>query len=240
MISAALTLSLVNQPTATAAEGYDRTQQLLLALHRKAPALAPDLDGWFGGVVAASDEPFPFNERARMIERLMAEMDTSEVRMFSVFLDTAKSGKRKPNQLELHYIPEHGMLRISVYRPSETGLVASLLSAVPDAVKLDFGFVDVYDNDPMPEEPGDKAWYSARFATFPHRQCLGWMAYVPKMVTKEQLPLAADIAPAKGGSIIIATQEPFDLANKEHIKRANQIEMDMNDLGLLAVTDPSF
>ncbi|WXF83173.1 hypothetical protein WDV90_17795 [Xanthomonas translucens pv. undulosa] len=59
-------------------------------------------------------------------------------------------------------------------------------------------------------------------------------------MTKEQLPLAADILPANGGSIIVATQEPFDLSNKEHIKRANQIEMDMNDLGLLAVTDPTF
>ncbi|MCT8271647.1 Imm52 family immunity protein [Xanthomonas translucens] len=240
MISAALTITLAKQPTATAAEGYDRTQQLLIALHRKASALAPDLGGWFGGVVTPADEPFPFDERTRMIERLIVEMEASEVRMFSIFLDTAKGGKRKPNQLELHYVPQHGVLRISIYRPTDTRLVASLLSAVPDAIALEFGFVDVYDNDPAPEEPGDKAWYSSRFATFQHRQCLGWMAYVPKVVTKEQLPLAADILPANGGSIIVATQEPFDLSNKEHIKRANQIEMDMNDLGLLAVTDPTF
>ncbi len=150
------------------------------------------------------------------------------------------AAKRKPNQLELHYLPMHGLLRISVYRPTSALSVAGLLSGVATGSIIKFAFVDVYDNAPAPEEPGDKAWYSGTFATFPHRQCLGWMAYVPRHVTREQLPLAADILPAKGGSTIVTTKELFDISNKEHIKRANQIEMDMNDLGLLAMTDLNF
>ncbi|WP_341776938.1 hypothetical protein [Stenotrophomonas indicatrix] len=59
-------------------------------------------------------------------------------------------------------------------------------------------------------------------------------------VSGQQLPLAVDVLPAPGGSIVVSVDEAFDLSNKEHIRRANEIEMEMNDLGLLAVTDSTF
>ncbi|MGH8053866.1 MAG: hypothetical protein ACREP4_08090 [Stenotrophomonas sp.] len=240
MISAKLIATLEKKPIASAADGYDCVQRLLAALHKTAPEMVPSMEGWFGGVIVATDKPFPFSERARMIEMLSLGMASSEPQMFSVFLDTARTGKRKPDQLELHYIPVHGVLQISVYRPTDSSLLVALLSALPTVMAVEYAFINVWDNDPDPEEPGDKTSYRSSFATFPHRQCLGWMAYVPQVVTMEQLPLAARIIPAKDGTIIVAVDEPFDLANKEHIKRANQIEMDMSDLGLLPVIDPSF
>lgn len=240
MISADFKITSKRQITTNTAQLYDWVRDLLLALHQKAPQLAPDLDGWFGGVVTPSDELIPFSNREGITARLERKLESSEFKMFSIALTTVVASKRRPNQIELHYMPEYGSLRLSVYRPTDTLLVAALLGGVADAMEVEFAFVDAWDNDPNPEEPGDKTSYRSSFATFPHRQCLGWMAYVPQVVTEAELALAAHIISAKGGTIIVAVDEPFDLANKEHIKRANQIEMDMSDLGLLPVIDPSF
>lgn len=240
MITAILTVTSKNKVVSDAVTGYEATAHLLEALHASLPALAPAQSGWFGGVFTPEDKALAFSERTEFLHRLERMMKSEEGSLFSMYLSTARSGRRKPNQLEINYLPGNGVLRIDIYRPTDSALIASLLSALPAAMTVEYAFVNVWDNDPDPEEPGDKTSYRASFATFPHRQCLGWMAYVPHVVTMEQLPLAARIIPAEGGSIIVAVDEPFDLANKDHIKRANQIEMDMSDLGLLPVIDPSF
>ncbi|MNW14185.1 hypothetical protein D3C71_2123410 [compost metagenome] len=66
------------------------------------------------------------------------------------------------------------------------------------------------------------------------------MAYVRETVSQQQLPLAAALLPAPAGTIVVSVDQAFDLANKDHIQRANEVEMDMSDLGLLPVIDPSF
>ncbi|MFC7519697.1 Imm52 family immunity protein [Xanthomonas populi] len=159
---------------------------------------------------------------------------------------SSQAGKRQPGRIEISYMPRFGRLDVMIFKPNiafgrdASDICIKCVGSLAAWDRPNFAYVDIYDNAPSPEEPGDKTSYRASLATFPHRQCLGWMAYVAQVVTKQQLPLAADIVPVKGGSIIVAVDEPFDLANKEHIKRANQIEMDMNDLGLLAVIDPTF
>ncbi|NWC11523.1 immunity 52 family protein [Pseudomonas agarici] len=101
-----------------------------------------------------------------------------------------------------------------------------------------FAYVDVIARIKNHKSPKT---FKRIFATFPHRKCLGWMAFVPKIVTAEQLPLAAELINIpKKGTIIVAVNDPFDLTNMAHIRRTNEIEMDMVDLDLLPLTDPSF
>ncbi|QRD62797.1 immunity 52 family protein (plasmid) [Xanthomonas citri pv. citri] len=137
-------------------------------------------------------------------------------------------------------MPDIGRATISIYKPDHKFqapydvVLGTLKAFVESGAGTEFAFVNVYDR-----VDGALQYYRPSYATFPHRQCLGWMCYVPKAVSKEQLPLAADVIQIKSGTIVVAVAETFDMTNREHIKRANQIEMDMNDLGLLAVLDPS-
>ena len=240
MITATINANFAPQETADAKEGYQRTERLVSALHEAVPTLAPDTGGWWGGMVSPTDTEIAFSQRDEFIRRLASGMKNGPSPTFSAYLSSSPGTKRKPDQLEINYFPAIGILQIDIYRPTNAHNIAKILTAIPNAFPLDFAFVDVFDRKPMSEDPIEKASYRADYATFPHRQCLGWMAYVPQEVSKEQLPFAADTLPAKGGTVVVAVNEPFDLANREHIKRANQIEMDMNDLGLLAVTNPSF
>ncbi|KRG65433.1 hypothetical protein ABB27_15590 [Stenotrophomonas terrae] len=149
--------------------------------------------------------------------------------------------KRKPGLIEIDFMPGMGYMTISVYRPdmveaNPTQMVADIMLAVLEGEReTSFAFADVYD-----KVEGEFQYYKTKYATFPHRKCVGWMAYVPKKVSAEQLPLAASVLPAADGSIVVSVDDAFDLANKDHIQRANEVEMDMNDLGLLPVTDPTF
>ncbi len=216
------------------------TAALLDAMRKAAPHIVPDRSAWLGGFNTPAAVGVPFANREAFIARMRERIELIRTKGYATYLMTRMEKKRKPWNIEIILVPEAGTLSIGVKRPSEWQPIAELLSSIPGAVDIDFAFVDAWDHNPVPLEPGDKTSYRADFATFPHRQCLGWMAYVPRHVTREQLPLAADILQAKGGSIIVTTKELFDISNKEQIKRANQIEMDMNDLGLLAVTDPAF
>ncbi|MCG7780637.1 Imm52 family immunity protein [Lelliottia amnigena] len=73
---------------------------------------------------------------------------------------------------------------------------------------------------------------------FPDRICVGWMIYIPAIILPELIPEAAQIVPVmvtekQKGTIIISTSDVFDGTNKEHIGKANDIEIKLLDLGLL-------
>lgn len=73
---------------------------------------------------------------------------------------------------------------------------------------------------------------------FPDRIYVGWMLYIPHMVLPELIPEAAKIVPVienekQKGTIIVSTEQIFDGNNKEHIGKANDIEIRLLDLGLL-------
>lgn len=73
---------------------------------------------------------------------------------------------------------------------------------------------------------------------FPDRIYVGWMLYLPHVVLPELIPEAAKIVPVfdgekQKGTIIVSTEEEFDGSNKEHINKANNIEIKLLDLGLL-------
>lgn len=73
---------------------------------------------------------------------------------------------------------------------------------------------------------------------FPDRIYVGWMLYIPHVVLPELVPTAAKVVPViendkQKGTIVVSTQEMFDGNNKEHIGKANDIEITLLDLGLL-------
>lgn len=73
---------------------------------------------------------------------------------------------------------------------------------------------------------------------FPDRVSCGWMLFIPSILLPTLIPEAAKVVPViKGekqiGTIVISTEEVFDGNNKEHIARANDIEIRLLDLGLL-------
>ncbi|KSB71483.1 hypothetical protein LFZ49_15690 [Salmonella enterica subsp. arizonae serovar 62:z36:- str. 5335/86] len=73
---------------------------------------------------------------------------------------------------------------------------------------------------------------------FPDRLSVGWMIYIPHIIFPELIPEAARVVPVikenkQIGTIIVSTEEIFDGNNKEHIGKANDIEIKLLDLGLL-------
>ncbi|MCS3358825.1 Imm52 family immunity protein [Xanthomonas translucens] len=224
---------------------YDRIDSLA----KRISNVVPGITEWYGQINTPEQKAAEFSDRTLTIHRMTERMRQSLERFpnltkgAEVHLASDNKPKRTPGLVELTYMPAIGRITLMITKPdaafgsATTSVVTRIFLELLKEEEVEYAFADVKDRVSSAAIP---VTYRTKYATFPHRRCLGWMSYVPKVVTKEQLPLAADIIPAKGGSIIVAVNEPFDLANKEHIKRANQIEMDMNDLGLLAVTDPTF
>ena len=210
---------------------------LLLATLRRIPGN----HDWFCGENTPKQRPIPFEDEDAVLNRLRERAERMGSESLSAAVVNDNGTKRRPGLIEIDYIPAMGYMTLSVYRPDQmqgnpTQLVADILLAVLEGERgTRFAFADVYD-----KVDGEFQYYKSKYATFPHRKCVGWMAYVPKTVTQQQLPLAAAVLPAPGGSIVVTVDQAFDLANKDHIQRANEVEMDMNDLGLLPVIDPTF
>lgn len=73
---------------------------------------------------------------------------------------------------------------------------------------------------------------------FPDRLSSGWMLYIPHVVLPELIPEAARVIPVmdgnkQKGTIVVSTEKIFDGNNKEHIGKANDIEIKLLDLGFL-------
>ncbi|MBB5018302.1 hypothetical protein HNQ59_001590 [Chitinivorax tropicus] len=87
------------------------------------------------------------------------------------------------------------------------------------------------------------AFYGEK-AVFKDRPGVGWMLYLPKVLTAQQVPEARALVPVMGknekgqdqqiGTIIVSvTDEPFSSENAEHVKTANAIEIRLVDQDLL-------
>jgi hypothetical protein len=82
-------------------------------------------------------------------------------------------------------------------------------------------------------------WYVEK-KVFKDRPGVGWMIYLPKVLTTQQVPEARMLVPVMGngkkqlGTIIVSvTDEPFSLENPAHVKIANDIEVRLVDQDLL-------
>ena len=65
------------------------------------------------------------------------------------------------------------------------------------------------------------------------------MLYLNKHITQEQAPMAAELIHIENeknnGTLIISTDHVFDGSDKDDIKKANEIEIQLTALGLLPV-----
>lgn len=74
---------------------------------------------------------------------------------------------------------------------------------------------------------------------FKDRPGVGWMLYLPQILSAQQVPEARALIPVmhekkQSGTIIVSvTDAPFDINNPEHIKIANAIEIRLVDQDLL-------
>jgi hypothetical protein len=86
-------------------------------------------------------------------------------------------------------------------------------------------------------------WYSEK-KVFKDRPGVGWMLYLPRVLTAQQVPEARALEPIMGknekgeeiqtGTIVVSvTDEPFSIGNPDHIEIANSIEIRLVDQDLL-------
>ncbi|WP_080414256.1 immunity 52 family protein [Burkholderia ubonensis] len=74
---------------------------------------------------------------------------------------------------------------------------------------------------------------------FPDRPGVGWMLYLPHVLTHAQVPEARALIPLmregqqQGTIIVSVTDGPFDVSNRKHVKVANDIEIRLADQDLL-------
>lgn len=111
------------------------------------------------------------------------------------------------------------------------------LDRASNMLKFMLGLLDIW---PLASsiEVGPFRYYT-RHQVFPKRLGAGWMIYLPKPITREQLPEAADLVPVtkngkQQGTIVVSVSAgPFSIENPEHIEIANAIELRLADQDLL-------
>ena len=76
-------------------------------------------------------------------------------------------------------------------------------------------------------------------AVFTDRPPVAWMVYLPLKIETGNAPEAAALVPVfdadkkQKGTLVVSTLETFDAQNKEHVKRANDLEVRLADQDLL-------
>lgn len=76
-------------------------------------------------------------------------------------------------------------------------------------------------------------------AVFPDKPGVGWMAYLPRIITKKQVPAAGALIPVMQGSdqqgtiVVSVTEEVFNEKNPEHVKAAHAVEIQLVEHDLL-------
>jgi hypothetical protein len=81
--------------------------------------------------------------------------------------------------------------------------------------------------------------YFSQQQVFAKRPGAGWMLYLPRVFTAQQVPEARDLIPVVDGKqrigtlIVSVLDEPFSASNPEHVKIANAIEERLVDQDLL-------
>ncbi len=225
-------------------QSYARVENIINEVKK----IHPGFVFWYGGMNKAEDRLVRFDQRNLFIDRLRLSVDQGyEHEGVSVLVTTYDddNNPKKPGGAKIWFSPEGSFLNFDLFKPVETfgevetfNICRAIFLSLAKAEPMTFAFVNITDKLPGKEFIDT---YETDFCTFPHRKCVGWMAFVPHVVTSEQLPLAAEIIDIPGkGTVIVTVKEPFELTNMAHIRRANEIEMDMVDLDFLPLTDPSF
>ena len=103
--------------------------------------------------------------------------------------------------------------------------------------RLALGLLDIWPASSM--EIGPYKYFTMQ-QVFPDRPGVGWMLYLPHVLTAQEVPEAGALIPVLGdkkkqtGTIIVSVADaPFSSDNPEHVKIANKIEVRLMDQDLL-------
>ncbi|AVR05761.1 Imm52 family immunity protein [Pluralibacter gergoviae] len=175
-----------------------------------------------------------------------------------VVFNEGKSNQNILDVFERHYKKNHPLVNESIWNGQPDGLSCSIshfMKFIDNPKKLNFiididqrvaSAADMIDSLVLLASGKNKAWIKVDSKgywrhdrnVFPDRIYIGWMLYIPHIVRSELIPEAAKIIPIfddnkQKGTIIVSTEEIFDGSNKNHIEKANDIEIRLLDLGLL-------
>ncbi|EKA0997716.1 immunity 52 family protein [Cronobacter sakazakii] len=159
---------------------------------------------------------------------------------------------------QCHYKKNHPLVNESIWNGQPDGLACSIShfmkfidnpkksNLIIDIDQMVMNTSDMIDSLLLLAEGKNKTWISVDSKgywyhdrnIFPDRIYVGWMLYLPHVVLPEIVPEAAKVVPVSDGekqkgTIVISTDEIFDGNNIEHIRKANDIEIRLLDLGLL-------
>lgn len=175
-----------------------------------------------------------------------------------IVFDGNKPRQNVIDAFERHYRKHHPLLNESIWNGQPDGLACAIshyikfidnprkLNLIIDLDQKVANISDMIDSLLLLAEGRSNAWIKVDSKgywlhdrnVFPDRIYVGWMLYIPHILLPELIPEAARVVPVmdgekQKGTIVVSTEEIFDGNNKEHIGKANDIEIKLLDLGLL-------
>lgn len=226
----------------TASETYDRAAETIRRLASAHPAFLK----WWSMLSKPSDARIAFDDRVGMTALIQANKDSfqhlypnaSPLLNSGVLLTnvTSEAEWLARGRVSLAINPGPGKVRLEICRieevfPSPTELVWASLRALARDSRVNFVNTNVQQGWGR-----ERKLYSLHCSAFPHREFLGWMGYVSRRLTADQIPEAARMEHAGEGTLIMAT-ENLDLFDASAVEQANRVEIRLAELGLLPVTD---
>lgn len=226
----------------TAAETYDYSAGLIARL----AAAHVGFQHWWSMLAKPTDTRIAFDDRARMTAWIQAGKDAFQLEYPSAPISlsggvlltnvTSEAEWLARGSISLSINPGPGEVQLEINRieqvfPSPTELVWASLRALAHDSRVNFVNTNVQQGWGK-----ERKLYSLHCGAFPHREFLGWMGYVSRRLTADQIPEAARMEHAGEGTLIMATENQ-DLFDASAVEQANRVEIRLAELGLLPVTD---
>lgn len=245
-----------NQPVKIVMNCYlPSTRSDSVKVHRQATALVgrlsqahADFSKWWVVPDGPKDPYIPLDDA----DAVSASIRRSDRRFFNEFPSAESNGSigvllansesdkqwRERGKVFLSVKPALGRICLEISRVSELyatpgDVVWSLLKVLSSDPRVTFANTNIVQR--VAEEI---ILYTYDRSFYQHREFLGWMGYVDKPLSADQLPQAARMEAQGRGTLILAT-EVLDLADHAAIEQTNRTEIGLAELGLLPVIDPS-
>ncbi|WP_075183698.1 Imm52 family immunity protein [Pantoea sp. 1.19] len=184
--------------------------------------------------------------RKQALEKIVFNHDRAEVSVidrwrkeikkdFPLIIDGVWDGEIESRVCSINYIKKH------IENLKKTNLDVSITcdkGEISLTKVIDFAMSLVFNKNNMYASISTNGYWNNCSNVFPDRIPVGWMIYIPVIILVELIPEAARVVPVmegdkQRGTIIVSTEEIFDGNSKEHIGKANDIEIKLLDLGLL-------
>lgn len=209
----------------------------------------PHFERWWLMPSSAHEPEIPMSDREQIITRIEARSayfdkqypGTSSPANHSILLTNApgEAKWRERGCLALSIRAGVGELRLEINHieqiyDSPCDVMWGLLKVLTSRPQATFAQTNVQQ-----ARGRERRHYSSQLAVFQHRDFMGWMGYVDRPVSTQQIPDAARVERHGPGTLILAT-ESMDLFDAHSVEQVNRVEIAMAELGLLAVRRSAF